>query len=122
MRNFKIDGLNQLQNALKQAPEAANRGAVNGLHQSLAMWQRGSRGRSPVDTATLRRTIKTEVDENALKGTISSNTYRNGFNYSYYQHEVNGNEYLTDEYEASEERYRATIERNIDAELKKAGW
>ncbi|MBM7634947.1 hypothetical protein [Geomicrobium sediminis] len=122
MRNFKIGGLSQLQSALKQSPEAAHRGAVKGLHQSMTMWQRGSRERAPVDTAVLRRNILTEVDTVDLKGTISSNAYRRGFNYAYYQHEVNGKQYLTDEIEASKERYKATIERNVADELKKAGW
>ena len=109
--------------ALKRTPEAAHRGAVKGLHESMRDWQRQSREAAPVDKNVLRPNILADsVDKNALEGRITSNAYRNGFNYAYYQHNVRGNKYLTDPLERNGVRYLNRIHQRVLESVRGEGW
>ncbi|GAK03256.1 hypothetical protein JCM19037_1563 [Geomicrobium sp. JCM 19037] len=69
--SFTVDDA-AVSRALQRTPEAAHRGAVRGLHESMRDWQRQSREVAPVDKNVLRPNILVDrVDEDALEGRMT---------------------------------------------------
>jgi hypothetical protein len=132
--DFELD-LTPLIRLIERSPEAAARGAKQGLHGILYDWVREARDIAPINTGGLRESITAhdvEGDGLNLKGTVSANTterWRNGtFNYAYYIHEVTEHavtgeaKFLDKPAKENEQKWREWIEDEIKDELKKAGW
>jgi hypothetical protein len=131
---FEFD-LTPLIRLIERSPEAAARGAKQGLHDALDDWVRESRDIAPIDKGTLRRSITNQGVEGSglnLEGTVSANAterWRGGtFNYAYYIHEVTEHavtgeaKFLDKPAKENEQKWREWIEDEIKDELKKAGW
>ena len=100
-------------------------GVRKGAHDVLNLWQAEARHDAPHDTGTLRKNIEQKLE--VSKGlnadlTLTSNAYRDKFNYAYYQHEVRGNKYLDRSAKRVDPRVRITLENEIRKSIRKAGW
>lgn len=114
--------------------EATARGMLNGLADVKNDWKAESVDIAPIDTSNLRQQITAEVfTEGNDKGVeISANATRGArrFNYAYYIHEedagganVNGEKKFLDKpAQDNTGKWADWIEREIESELRRAGW
>lgn len=126
MIKVEID-ITDLVHRLDYVTEAARNGAIRGMHDVLDDWQREARDEAPIDTGQLRRLIETKLNAGTgpdlnMEGIISSNAYRDGFNYAYYQHNVRGNRYLERPIKRNEGVWKNRLESEIQSAVRKAGW
>ncbi|AQU79721.1 hypothetical protein AJGP001_10795 [Planococcus faecalis] len=73
---------------LLKTPSDITDGAINGLHEALDDWVKRARPKAPEDIGFLRSEMKTQIDIGKFEGTLLSNSYKRGFNYAYFLHEV----------------------------------
>jgi hypothetical protein len=131
---FEMD-LTPLKRLIERSPEAAARGAKQGMHDALDDWVQEARDIAPIDSGDLRKQIHAEPIEGSglnLTGSVTANavsTWRGGpFNYAYYIHEVKERavtgdpKFLDNPAKQNEQKWRGWIEEEIRDELKKAGW
>lgn len=131
-RRFEIINIRQFKRDLTALDEVLHRGAVKGLHEALDDLLKRARDIAPHDIGFLKSEMRTEIDTALMEGTLTSNAFRNGFNYAYYLHEVASKrgararkagttlEWLDDAWD--EARALAIIEGEIEKELRGAGW
>lgn len=114
--------------------EATARGMLNGLTDVKNDWKAESVDIAPIDTSNLRQQIAAEVftEGNDAGVEITANATRGSrrFNYAYYIHEedagganVNGEKKFLDKPALdNKEKWADWIEREIESELRRAGW
>lgn len=131
-KDFEINS-SRLQALFAASPIAAAKGAKTGLHDALDDWVVQAKDIAPIDKGTLRRGITPEgIEGNGLdlKATIQSTAIEDGFNYAYYIHELDAggknvggeHRYLDVSAEENQEKWVGWVEKEVEAELKKAGW
>ncbi|MBG9456734.1 hypothetical protein ABE61_22655 [Lysinibacillus sphaericus] len=134
---FNLD-LSQLERALKKSPEAVGKALLTGLTDVKNDWKAESVDIAPIDKrpkklgGTLRRSIEAEVftegDGAGVEITANATRGPRRFNYAYYIHEGNGNaitgekKFLDKPAMESKEKWRQWMEKEIQSELRKAGW
>lgn len=135
---FTFD-LSRLSEAIRRAPEAAGRGAKQGLDDIKDDWVRESRDIAPTDTTNLRKQIHGDVENPGLNGQViisapAMSTWKGRpFNYAYYIHEENagGKSLKTPGAEKKffdvsgknrEDEWQRWLEEEIERELKREGW
>lgn len=141
---FEASGIAQ---AMERSIDATARGILNGLTDVKNDWKAESVDIAPIDTSNLRQQIAAEVfTEGNDKGVeISANSTRGPgvmtsqktgkpkridrrFNYAYYIHESNGNavtgekKFLDKPALDNTQKWADWIEREIESELRRAGW
>jgi hypothetical protein len=131
---INISGLERL---MQLSPQAAGKGAKQGLHDALDDWKAKAVDIAPIDKGTLRRGIKAEGVTGTglnMKAEISSTAIEDSgsgrFNYAYYIHELNANganvrgekQYLDKSAEDNYEKWMRWVEEEIKKELRSAGW
>ena len=128
---FEASGVVQ---AMERSIDATARGMLNGLTDVKNDWKAESVDIAPIDTSNLRQQIAAEVfTEGNDKGVeISANATRGErrFNYAYYIHEedagganVNGEKKFLDKpAQDNTQKWADWIEREIESELRRAGW
>ncbi|RDV27778.1 hypothetical protein [Lysinibacillus capsici] len=133
MAEFYIEA-NGLARTMERSIDATARGMLNGLTDVKNDWKAESIDIAPIDTSNLRQQIAAEVfTEGNEKGVeISANATRGArrFNYAYYIHEedagganVNGEKKFLDKpAQNNKEKWAEWIEREIESELRRAGW
>src|SRR5690625_2807557 len=115
----------QLRKLFRRTPSVVHAGLKNASHDILNTWQADARNEAPIDRGVLRKEIRQKLevgpDINAeLK--LSSNTYRDGFNYAYYQHEVRGDNYLDRAAENNLHNFEKALDTEIKRAIRDAGW
>lgn len=139
-KSFEID-LGKFAEMIEKAPEVVAKAARLGMHDVLDEWKAESVDVAPIDKGTLRQTITIEqIQGNGLdlSGGISANaTVRSKsgrrFNYAYYIHELDAEgkslrtpgtekQFLDEPAKRNEEKWVSDIEREVESELKEAGW
>ncbi|MBG9548517.1 hypothetical protein [Cytobacillus firmus] len=134
---FTLD-LSPLVDLLERSPEAAARGATQGMRDIKDDWKRVSRDVAPLDTGNLRRQIDGKVEGSGLESTVeieANATNSKGFNYAYYIHEGHMAEagkqlrhpgtiekFLDVPAEQNEERWKNMLEDEIREQLEREGW
>ncbi|MCL1700612.1 HK97 gp10 family phage protein [Lysinibacillus sp. Bpr_S20] len=143
---FSLD-LSQLERALKKSPEAVGKALLTGLTDVKNDWRAEAVDAAPIDTGNLRRQIQTEIftgaDEVGVEATANSTrgpgvltSQKTGrkkrndkrFNYAYYIHEDKGNvlsgekKFLDKPAKDNQDKWRQWLEKELEAELRKAGW
>lgn len=133
MSEFYFD-TSTLTQALERSVDATARGMRNGLTDVKNDWKAESVDIAPIDTSNLRQQIVAEVftEGNGAGVEISANATRGSrrFNYAYYIHEkdagganVNGEKKFLDKpAQDNQEKWAGWIEREIESELREAGW
>lgn len=128
---FESNGLAQ---AMERSIDATARGMLNGLTDVKNDWKAESVDAAPIDTSNLRQQIAAEVftDGDSTGVEITANATRGSrrFNYAYYIHEedagganVNGEKKFLDKPALdNKEKWANWIEREIESELRRAGW
>ena len=141
---FEASGLAQ---AMERSIDATARGMLNGLTDVKNDWKAESVDAAPIDTSNLRRQITAEVftevsgagveiSANSTRGPGVMTSQKTGkpkridrrFNYAYYIHESNGNavtgekKFLDKPAQQNQEKWADWIEREIESELRRAGW
>jgi len=128
---FESNGLAQ---AMERSIDATARGMLNGLTDVKNDWKAESVDAAPIDTSNLRQQIAAEVftDGDSTGVEITANATRGSrrFNYAYYIHEedagganVNGEKKFLDKPALdNKEKWADWIEREIESELRRAGW
>lgn len=128
---FESNGLAQ---AMERSIDATARGMLNGLTDVKNDWKAESVDAAPIDTSNLRQQIAAEVftEGNDAGVEITANATRGSrrFNYAYYIHEedagganVNGEKKFLDKPALdNKEKWADWIEREIESELRRAGW
>jgi len=118
---FESNGLAQ---AMERSIDATARGMLNAESVDAA----------PIDTSNLRRQITAEVftegDSTGVEITANATRGSRRFNYAYYIHEedagganVNGEKKFLDKPALdNKEKWADWIEREIESELRRAGW
>lgn len=71
-----------------KTPTDITDGAIQGLHEALDDWMKRARPKAPEDIGFLRSEMKTQIDTGQLEGALLANSYKRGFNYAYFLHEV----------------------------------
>jgi len=125
--------------ALEESADAVMDGARTGMHDALDRWQADATDVAPLDTGTLRRSIKQEpisIKNGEIVGEISANAIemsRSGrFNYAYYIHEKDAGgkklrhpgtvkKFLEVPLRRNESKYADMVEKQIVAALKRKG-
>lgn len=114
--------------------EATARGMLNGLTDVKNDWKAESVDAAPIDTSNLRQQIAAEVftegDSTGVEITANATRGSRRFNYAYYIHEedagganVNGEKKFLDKPALdNKEKWADWIEREIESELRRAGW
>lgn len=110
---------------MEKSPEVAFEAVKNGAHDILNTWQAEARNEAPIDRGTLRKEIRQKLEigpklDAEMK--LVSNTYRKGFNYAYYLHEVKGDQYLDRAAEKNMKLFQQALENEFKRSFKKAGW
>jgi len=132
-RSFYVESDN-LPEVTAHTLSAVDKGLQNGLTDVKNNWKAESVDIAPLDTSNLRRQIKAEVftegDGSGVE--ISANATRGSrrFNYAYYIHEedagganVSGEKKFLDKpAQRNQEKWADWLEKEIQSELKKAGW
>ncbi|MED4456202.1 hypothetical protein [Metabacillus fastidiosus] len=122
--------------ALKKAENALEQGMKNGLDAVRDDWLESSRQITPIATGKLREETKAEVSGTNLDNLeiVMTNNAKtqDGFRYAHYIHEDNfggktprngmEKQFLDKPLENSEEKYKQTLEREIEKQVRKAGW
>lgn len=131
---FESNGLAQ---AMERSIDATARGMLNGLTDVKNDWKAESVDVAPIAEklgGTLRRSIDAEIftDGDSTGVEITANATRGSrrFNYAYYIHEedagganVNGEKKFLDKPALdNKEKWADWIEREIESELRRAGW
>lgn len=128
---FESNGLAQ---AMERSIDATARGMLNGLTDVKNEWKAESVDAAPIDTSNLRQQIAAEVftEGNGAGVEITANATRGSrrFNYAYYIHEedagganVNGEKKFLDKpAQDNKEKWAEWVEREIESELRRAGW
>lgn len=121
-----------LDRALRQSPQAANRGAATALKDIKNDWVADAVDVAPIKTGNLRRQINGEVINPGASGRIevAVPAVRGGFNYAYYIHEedaggkqVNGEKkFLEKPAEAKLDEWQQWLEEEVARELRRVGW
>lgn len=117
--------VSELVKKMDATPKAVGQSAQTAMKSIARDWKQQARDVAPIDTGSLRRDIeeKLNVGNGAnIVVEMSSNTYNSGFNYAYYQHEVNGRKYLDTTAERNTGKWGEYIEKEIAKGVKKAGW
>lgn len=115
----------QLRKLLRSTPSVVHAGLKNASHDILNTWQADARNEAPIDRGVLRKEIAQKLEigsglDAELK--ITSNVYRDGFNYAYYQHEVVGDNYLERSAENNLHNFEKALETEIKRAIRDAGW
>lgn len=134
---FEID-TRPFQRLLARSPQAAGRGAEKGMESIKDDWVLKSRNIAPLDTGNLRRQIDGTEKSKGIESevTVTGNATSRGsgrFNYGYYIHEEDaggkqlrhpGTEkrFLAKVAEENQHEWMKKVEREIEAELRRAGW
>jgi len=125
---------NMMARAIERSIDATARGMLNGLTDVKNDWKAESVDAAPIDTSNLRQQITAEVfTEGSGPGVeITANATRGSrrFNYAYYIHEedagganVSGEKKFLDKpAQDNQEKWARWIEREIESELREAGW
>ncbi len=128
---FESNGLAQ---AMERSIDATARGMLNGLTDVKNDWKAESVDAAPIDTSNLRQQIAAEVftegDSTGVEITANATRGSRRFNYAYYIHEedagganVNGEKKFLDKPALdNKEKWADWIEREIESELRRAGW
>lgn len=128
---FESNGLAQ---AMERSIDATARGMLNGLTDVKNDWKAESIDAAPIDTSNLRQQIAAEVftegDSTGVEITANATRGSRRFNYAYYIHEedagganVNGEKKFLDKpVQDNKEKWADWIEREIESELRRAGW
>lgn len=134
---FEID-TRPFRRLVSRSPQAAGRGAEKGMESIKDDWVLKSRNIAPLDTGNLRRQIDGTEELKGIESevTVTGNATSRGsgrFNYGYYIHEEDaGGKQLR--HPGTEKRFLAKVaeenkidwmkkvEREIEAELRRAGW
>jgi len=128
---FESNGLAQ---AIERSIDATARGMLNGLTDVKNDWKAESVDAAPIDTSNLRQQIAAEVftegDSTGVEITANATRGSRRFNYAYYIHEedagganVNGEKKFLDKpAQDNKEKWADWIEREIESELRRAGW
>lgn len=128
---FESNGLAQ---AIERSIDATARGMLNGLTDVKNDWKAESVDAAPIDTSNLRQQIAAEVftegDSTGVEITANATRGSRRFNYAYYIHEedagganVNGEKKFLDKPALdNKEKWADWIEREIESELRRAGW
>jgi len=122
---FTFD-ISQFNRALRQAPNAVNRGIRTGLRDVKNDWQAEAIDIAPLKDGTLRQQI--DADVNGLEVEITANAVREGFNYAYYIHEDAGKavtgekKFLDVSAQQNQSKWARWLEEEIEEELRRAGW
>lgn len=128
---FESNGLAQ---AMERSIDATARGMLNGLTDVKNDWKAESVDAAPIDTSNLRQQIAAEVftegDSTGVEITANATRGSRRFNYAYYIHEedagganVNGEKKFLDRPALdNKEKWADWIEREIESELRRAGW
>lgn len=128
---FESNGLAQ---AMERSIDATARGMMNGLTDVKNDWKAESVDIAPIDTSNLRQQIAAEVftegDNTGVEITANATRGSRRFNYAYYIHEedagganVNGEKKFLDKPALdNKEKWADWIEREIESELRRAGW
>lgn len=128
---FESNGLAQ---AMERSIDATARGMMNGLTDVKNDWKAESVDAAPIDTSNLRQQIAAEVftegDSAGVEITANATRGSRRFNYAYYIHEedagganVNGEKKFLDKPALdNKEKWADWIEREIESELRRAGW
>jgi len=128
---FESNGLAQ---AMERSIDATARGMLNGLTDVKNDWKAESVDVAPIDTSNLRQQIAAEVftegDSTGVEITANATRGSRRFNYAYYIHEedagganVNGEKKFLDKpAQDNKEKWAEWIEREIESELRRAGW
>lgn len=128
---FESNGLAQ---AMERSIDATARGMLNGLTDVKNDWKAESVDAVPIDTSNLQQQIAAKVftDGDSTGVEITANATRGSrrFNYAYYIHEedagganVNGEKKFLDKPALdNKEKWADWIEREIESELRRAGW
>lgn len=128
---FESNGLAQ---AMERSIDATARGMLNGLTDVKNDWKAESVDAAPIDTSNLRQQIAAEVftegDSTGVEITANATRGSRRFNYAYYIHEedagganVNGEKKFLDKpAQDNKEKWADWIEREIESELRRAGW
>lgn len=133
-KGFELD-ISKLEKAMREAPEAAEKGARQGLDDVKDDWVRQSRDIAPLDTTNLRRQIEGTVEGSGMESQVivTANASQRGFNYGYYIHEMDagGNslkkagtekKFLDKAADDNEGKWKGWLEEEIESALRKAGW
>lgn len=118
-------GDKDLRKLLRRTPAEALSAVENASHDILNTWQADARNEAPIDRGVLRKEIRQKLEVGPklnAEMTMTSNTYRDGFNYSYYQHEVRGDKYLDRAAENNLKSFDQALNSEIRKALRKAGW
>ncbi|WP_336638389.1 hypothetical protein [Lysinibacillus fusiformis] len=120
--------------AMERSIDATARGMLNGLTDVKNDWKAESVDAAPIDTSNLRQQIAAEVftegDSTGVEITANATRGSRRFNYAYYIHEedagganVNGEKKFLDKPALdNKEKWADWIEREIESELRRAGW
>lgn len=131
MAEFYIES-NILAHVLERSPEAAARGLLNGLTDVKNDWQAESVDIAPIKDNALRESIKAKVfsESNGPGVEITAKATRGSrqFNYAYYIHEDAGHavtgekKFLDKPAQENKEKWAEWIEKELENELRRAGW
>lgn len=111
-RNFDIDD-SRLRLAMRMAPGRTEVGLKNGFDKIKDEWAADAYDEAPQKSGTLRRQIH---GTSSAKGVLlRDNAVKNLFNYSYFIHEVKGDDYL--DRTLDEEKVKTLLEAELSAAL-----
>ncbi|AZU61071.1 hypothetical protein [Neobacillus mesonae] len=137
--SFVLD-LGPLEELIARSKESAMKGAKNGLDVIKDDWIVKSRNIAPLDTGNLIRQINGTVEGNGFQSHVvvtgnATSRGRKRFNYGYYIHEglmaADGKklkrpdaeeQFLSKVGEENQQDWMAKLEREIETELRRAGW
>lgn len=124
---LKITGTRAMLDAMRKAPNQAERGVKNGIDQVLDDWRLEAVAIAPYDTGTLQKNITTINASGqfpgVVQGMITANAVKGGFNYAYYIHEekkraVTGEpQFLRVPLKENEARWQRMIEGAVEREI-----
>jgi hypothetical protein len=134
---FNID-IRPFERLIARSPQAAGKGAEKGMDDIKDEWIVKSRNIAPLDTGNLRRQIDGTARAKGIETevVVTGNATSRGsgrFNYGYYIHEEDaggkqlrtpGTEkrFLAKVGEENQQDWAKKLEREIEAELRRAGW
>lgn len=118
-RNFTLD-LPKLREALERSVDETENGVKRGLIAVKNDWVADAVDIAPVKTHNLQKQISGQVDDVSVMITANARRKNGDFNYGYYVHEVAGNKFLDNSID--EAQAQATLEREIEKALRKAGF
>ena len=120
MTSLRIEGLDEFRAALRQFPQAAQKGARRGMTSGIIRVQRSARENAPVDTGRLRASIAYRVESLAagVRGIVGSAVH-----YAHFQEfgtkYFTGRRYLRRAIDANMDAVVADLVKEINAEIDK---